>query len=327
MIGKICGTGSCVPGHILDNDDLSQMVETSDAWIRERTGVVRRHIIEGETTVSMAAEAARQALENGKVRAEEVDLLIVSTFTSEALLPCAACEVQKEVGAVNAACFDLNAACTGFLFAYNTAQAYIAAGMCRTALLIGSESLSNMVNWKDRGTCILFGDGAGAVVLKAEQGDMPSSVMHSDGESGKALTLVSRHRKGWVEEQSNPKSAGPHPEEFIQMDGREVFRFAVKKVPEAIHELLDTRGMKVDQVDYFILHQANKRIVESVAKRLDVDIEKFPMNLQEYGNTSSASIPLLLDEMNRKGRLRPGQTIVLAGFGAGLSWGATVLKW
>lgn len=327
MIGKICGTGSCVPGHILDNDDLSQMVETSDAWIRERTGVVRRHIIEGETTVSMAAEAARQALENGKVRAEEVDLLIVSTFTSEVLLPCAACEVQKEVGAVNAACFDLNAACTGFLFAYNTAQAYIAAGMCRTALLIGSESLSNMVNWKDRGTCILFGDGAGAAVLKAEQGDMPSSVMHSDGESGKALTLVSRHRKGWVEEQSNPKSAGPHPEEFIQMDGREVFRFAVKKVPEAIHELLDTRGMKVDQVDYFILHQANKRIVESVAKRLDVDIEKFPMNLQEYGNTSSASIPLLLDEMNRKGRLRPGQTIVLAGFGAGLSWGATVLKW
>lgn len=327
MIGKICGTGSCVPGHILDNDDLSQMVETSDAWIRERTGVVRRHIIEGETTVSMAAEAARQALENGKVRAEEVDLLIVSTFTSEALLPCAACEVQKEVGAVNAACFDLNAACTGFLFAYNTAQAYIAAGMCRTALLIGSESLSNMVNWKDRGTCILFGDGAGAAVLKAEQGDMPSSVMHSDGEFGKALTLVSRHRKGWVEEQSNEKSAGPHPEEFIQMDGREVFRFAVKKVPEAIHELLDTRGMKVDQVDYFILHQANKRIVESVAKRLDVDIEKFPMNLQEYGNTSSASIPLLLDEMNRKGRLRPGQTIVLAGFGAGLSWGATVLKW
>lgn len=327
MIGKICGTGSCVPDHILDNDDLSQMVETSDAWIRERTGVVRRHIIEGETTVSMAAEAARQALENGKVRAEEVDLLIVSTFTSEALLPCAACEVQKEVGAVNAACFDLNAACTGFLFAYNTAQAYIAAGMCRTALLIGSESLSNMVNWKDRGTCILFGDGAGAVVLKAEQGDMPSSVMHSDGESGKALTLVSRHRKGWVEEQSNEKSAGPHPEEFIQMDGREVFRFAVKKVPEAIHELLDSSGMKVDQVDYFILHQANKRIVESVAKRLDVDIEKFPMNLQEYGNTSSASIPLLVDEMNRKGRLRPGQTIVLAGFGAGLSWGATVLKW
>lgn len=324
MIGKICGTGSCVPGHILDNEDLSRMVETSDDWIRERTGVARRHIIEEETTVSMAAEAARRALENGNVLAEEVDLLIVSTFTSEILLPCAACEVQKELGAVNAACFDLNAACTGFLFAYNTAQAYIAAGLCRTALLIGSESLSNMVNWKDRGTCILFGDGAGAAVLKAAPGELPSPVMHSDGEAGKALTLTSRHRKGWMEESSRKTI---RPEEFIQMDGREVFRFAVKKVPEVIHEMLDAGGIQLGQIDYFVLHQANKRIVESVAKRLGTDIEKFPMNMQEYGNTSSASIPLLLDEMNQKGILKPGQTIVLAGFGAGLSWGAAVLQW
>lgn len=353
MIGKICGTGSCVPGHILDNDDLSQMVDTSDAWIRERTGVARRHIIEKETTVSMAAEAARRALENGNVQPEEVDLLIVCTFTSEVLLPCAACEVQKELGAVHAACFDLNAACTGFLFAYNTAQAYITAGMCRTVLLIGSESLSNMVNWKDRGTCILFGDGAGAAVLRAEPGELPAPVMHSDGASGGALTLMSRHRKGrekgehagsrpdacpaeqappgygaeGLPIQSHVDQASVHPEEFIRMDGREVFRFAVKKVPEAICELLDHSGMDAGQIDYFLLHQANRRIVESVAKRLDVEIEKFPMNLEEYGNTSSASIPILLDEMNRDGRLKPGQTIVLAGFGAGLSWGAAVLKW
>lgn len=353
MIGKICGTGSCVPAHILDNEDLSHMVETNDAWIRERTGVVRRHIIEGETTVSMAAEAARRALENGNVRAEEVDLLIVCTFTSEVLLPCAACEVQKELGAVHAACFDLNAACTGFLFAYNTAQAYIAAGLCKTVLLIGSESLSNMVNWKDRGTCILFGDGAGAAVLRAEPGELPSPVMHSDGEAGKALTLSSRHRKGWTQRENGACRAGEvsqepdfmegaqitakgsgcmeqaliPPEEFIQMDGREVFRFAVKKVPEVIHELLDAGGMKLEEIDYFVLHQANKRIVESVAKRLGAEIEKFPMNLQEYGNTSSASIPIMLDEMNRDGRLKPGQTIVLAGFGAGLSWGAAVLRW
>lgn len=340
MIGKICGTGSCVPAHILDNEDLSHMVETNDAWIRERTGVVRRHIIEEETTVSMAAEAARRALENGNVRAEEVDLLIVCTFTSEVLLPCAACEVQKELGAINAACFDLNAACTGFLFAYNTAQAYIAAGLCKTVLLIGSESLSNMVNWKDRGTCILFGDGAGAAVLRAEPGELPSPVMHSDGEAGKALTLSSRHRKGWTEKGNLADDAVENlegtgiteqeripSEEFIQMDGREVFRFAVKKVPEVIHELLDASGMQLRQIDHFVLHQANKRIVESVAKRLDVEIEKFPMNLQEYGNTSSASIPILLDEMNRDGRLKPGQTIVLAGFGAGLSWGAAVLRW
>ncbi len=353
MRGKICGTGSCVPGHILDNDALSQMVDTSDAWIRERTGVARRHIIEEETTVSMAAEAARRALEDGNVQPEEIDLLIVCTFTSEVLLPCAACEVQKELGAVHAACFDLNAACTGFLFAYNTAQAYIAAGLCRTALLIGSESLSNMVNWKDRGTCILFGDGAGAAVLRAEPGELPSPVMHSDGASGPALTLMSRHRKGWAAEenagqepaaspagqdppgnaaedlpiQSHVDQASIHPEEFIRMDGREVFRFAVKRVPEVIRELLDRGGMRPEEIDYFVLHQANRRIVESVAKRLDTEIEKFPMNLEEYGNTSSASIPILLDEMNRDGRLKSGQTIVLAGFGAGLSWGAAILKW
>ena len=269
------------------------------------------------------------------------------------LLPCAACEVQKELGAVHAACFDLNAACTGFLFAYNTAQAYIAAGLCRTALLIGSESLSNMVNWKDRGTCILFGDGAGAAVLRAEPGELPSPVMHSDGAAGPALTLMSRHRKGWAEEknagqkpaaslagqdpqgnmaevlpiQSHVDQASIHPEEFIRMDGREVFRFAVKRVPEVIRELLDSSGMGPEEIDYFVLHQANRRIVESVAKRLDAEIEKFPMNLEEYGNTSSASIPILLDEMNRDGRLKSGQTIVLAGFGAGLSWGAAILKW
>lgn len=318
MYGKICGTGSCVPKHVLDNEDLSRMVDTSDAWIQERTGVARRHIIEDETTVSMAVEAAQRALENGNVRAEEVELLIVSTFTSEILLPCAACEVQKRLGAVNAACFDLNAACTGFLAAYQTAQAYIAAGSCRTVLLIGSESLSNMVDWKDRGTCILFGDGAGAAVLRAEPGEVPLTVMHSDGGAGGALTLQSRHQKN----QEGGLDAG-----YIQMNGREVFQFAVKRVPEVIQELLEAGQVTLRQVDYFILHQANKRIVESVAKRLGADIEKFPMNLQEYGNTSSASIPILLDEMNRDGRLKQGQTIVLAGFGAGLSWGAAVLKW
>lgn len=323
MIGKICGTGSYAPEYVLDNNDLSQMVDTSDAWIRERTGVVRRHIIEKETTVSMAVAAAQRALHNGDIQAEEVELLIVSTFTSEVLLPCAACEVQKELGAVNAACFDLNAACTGFLFAYNTAQAYIAAGLCRTALLIGSESLSNMVDWEDRGTCILFGDGAGAAVLRAEQGKLPPAVMHSDGKSGGALTLQSLHQKKPGKEYP---IAGKHLG-YIQMEGREVFQFAVKRVPEVIHELLETSGIPLEEIDYFILHQANRRIVESVAKRLNVDREKFPMNLQEYGNTSSASIPILLDEMNRDGRLKRGQMIVLAGFGAGLSWGASVLEW
>lgn len=342
MKGKICGTGSCAPEHILDNDDLSRMVDTSDAWIRERTGVVRRHIIEEETTVSMAVAAAQRALEDGNVRADEVELLIVSTFTSEVLLPCAACEVQKRLGAVNAACFDLNAACTGFLFAYQTAQAYIAAGLCRTVLLIGSESLSNMVDWTDRGTCILFGDGAGAAVLRAEPGELHPAVMHSDGCAGGALTLSGPYNRRCGEGRDSatggghilPEGSQPDRREtggtdsgYIQMNGREVFQFAVKKVPEVIRELLETSQMPLDAIDYFVLHQANKRIVESVAKRLGADIGKFPMNLQEYGNTSSASIPILLDEMNRDGRLKRGQTIVAAGFGAGLSWGAVVLEW
>lgn len=309
MIGKICGTGSYVPEHFLDNNDLSQMVETSDEWIRERTGVIRRHIIKDDTAVSMAVKASRRALENGGVNPEELDLIIVSTFTSEILLPCTACEVQKELGAVHATCFDLNAACTGFLFAYNTAQVYLAQGIYRKALIIGAECLSSYVDWKDRSTCILFGDGAGAAILKAEEGNALPLVSHSDGASGKALTCSSR------------------PASYIQMDGQSVFRFAVKKVPEAVEELLEKTGITMADVDYLVLHQANRRIVEAVAKRLKTEISKFPMNLQEYGNTSSASIPILLDEMNREGRLQRGQKIILAGFGAGLSWGASLVEW
>lgn len=307
MIGKICGTGSYVPSEYLDNDDLSRMVDTSDEWIRERTGIVKRHIAKEETTVSMAAKAAQKALESAGVEAEEVDLLIVSTISSNVILPCTACEVQKKIHAIHATCFDLNAACTGFLFAYNTAQAYIASGMSRTALVIGAESLSNLVDWKDRGTCILFGDGAGAAVLRAEQEEMYAAVTHSEGEKGEALTC----------------DVGA----FMKMDGQKVFKFAVRQVPACVSEVLEQNGLSVSDVDYFVLHQANRRIVEAVAKRMKVEIEKFPMNLQEYGNTSSASIPILLDEMNRQGKLRKGQKIVLAGFGAGLSWGASILEW
>ncbi len=325
MVGKVCGTGSYVPAHYLDNDDLSRMVETNDAWIQERTGVIRRHIIQEDTTVSMAAEAARRALEDGMVSAEEIDLILVTTFTSEVLLPCAACEVQRELGAVHATCFDLNAACTGFVFAWNTAQAYMASGLYRCVLIIGAESLSNFVNWKDRGTCILFGDGAGAVVLRAEEGENLPFVTHSDGAKGKALTCLSRHRKGWTAEQEQQQEL-ENPS-FIQMDGQGVFRFAVKKVPEAVDEVLEKAQMTMEDVDYLILHQANRRIVEAVAKRLKTDIGKFPMNLQEYGNTSSASIPILLDEMNRQGKLQKGQKLILAGFGAGLSWGASLVEW
>lgn len=320
MTGIICGTGSYAPSYIMDNNEIATMVETSDEWIRERTGVATRHIIKDETTVSMACEAAKRALDDGGVKGEEVDLIIVSTISSNVILPCTACEVQKELGAKNATCFDMSAACSGFVLAYNTALAYLSGGMYKTALIIGSESLSNLTNWKDRGTCILFGDGAGAAVMRAKEGRMYLPVTHSDGMKGKALICLSRHTKVSPEHMTDP-------EYYMQMDGQAVFKFAVKKVPEAVNEVLEKNHIDKKEVAWYIMHQANRRIVEAVAKRLDEPIEKFPMNLQEYGNTSSASIGILLDEMKRDKRLKSGQKIVIAGFGAGLTWGASVMEW
>lgn len=326
MTGIICGTGAYAPSYTMDNNDIAKLVETSDEWIRERTGVVRRHIIDGDTTVSMACEAGRLAMENAGIAPEEVDLILVSTISSDVVLPCTACEVQKSLGAVNATCFDLNAACTGFVLAYNTAAAYLAGGVYKTALVIGSESLSNLVNWNDRGTCILFGDGAGAAVLKAGEGNHYFPVTHSDGVRGEALLCKSRHDHNGLTVKTD-KEAMTDEEHFMQMDGQAVFKFAVKKVPEVITEVLEANDVKPEEIDYYILHQANKRIVEGVAKRLREPMEKFPMNLQEYGNTSSASIPILLDELNRQGVLKSGQKLVIAGFGAGLTWGASILDW
>lgn len=325
MIGKICGTGSYIPPKILSNDDLSEMVETNDEWIRERTGVRNRHIAEHETASFMAAEAAKRALENSGVSPEEIDLILVASSSPDVIFPSVACEVQKEIQAVNAAGYDMQAACTGFVFAYQSAQAYIAAGFYKTILAIGTETLSSMVDWTDRGTCILFGDGAGAAVIRAGEGTAYLPAAHSDGCRGDALVCRSRFSSEFVEAF---KKTGETPKDtYISMDGRGVFQFAVKSVPQIVTEVLDKAGLGTEDIDWFILHQANKRIVESVAKRLKTDIGKFPMNLQEYGNTSSASIPILLDEMNRDGRLEKGQKIVIAGFGAGLSWGASILEW
>ena len=231
MTGMICGTGSYIPPYIRDNNEIATLVETSDEWIRERTGVATRHIITDDTTVSMACKAARRALSDAGMQPEELDLILVSTISSNVILPCAACEVQKELGAVNATCFDMSAACSGFVLAYNTALAYLAGGVYKTALIIGSESLSNLTNWEDRGTCILFGDGAGAAVLRAEDGKTYLPVTHSDGAKGNALTCLSRHTNIETEQMKNP-------EYYIQMDGQAVFKFAVKRVPEVIGEVL-----------------------------------------------------------------------------------------
>ena len=320
MVGKIYGTGSYVPPHVMDNDDLAKKEDKNDEWIRERTGIGRRHVIEEETTSYMAGEAAKKAVEMSGIDPSEIDLILLATSSSETVFPCAACEVQKMIGAVNAAGYDLNAACTGFVLAFNTAQAYISAGLCRTVVVIGADSMSNMVDWTDRSTCILFGDGAGAVLLRAEEGAPVYMAAHSDGMKGAALTGLSRHRKGWETNKDDKES-------YIHMDGQGVFKFAVRKVPEIIEEVLGQAQMSLDAVDYFVLHQANRRIIEAVAKRLKTDISRFPMNLEEYANTSGATVPILLDEMNRKGMFRKGQKIMLSGFGAGLTWAASLFEW
>ena len=326
MTGVIAGTGSYVPSYVMDNNKLSEFVDTSDEWIKERTGVARRHIVADETTSFMAAEAAKKAVEDADLTPDQIDLILVSTISSDVILPCTACEVQRILGAVNATCFDLNAACTGFVLAYNTANAYIQSGVYKNALVIGSESLSNLTNWKDRGTCILFGDGAGAVVLTAEEKASYVPATHSEGAKGEALTLKSRQDSNGITKEIEPNRM-MDAEYFMQMDGQAVFKFAVKKVPEAILEVLDKNNIKKEDIDCYLLHQANRRIVEAVSRHLQQPLEKFPMNMQEYGNTSSASIPILLDEMNRDQKLQKGQKIILAGFGAGLTWGASILEW
>lgn len=323
MFGKIIGTGAYVPEKIITNDDLSQFVETSDEWIKERTGVEERHVMEEETTADMAVIAAERAIRDAGIQRGEIDMIIVSTVSSNLILPNTACYVQDKLGAVNATCFDLNTACTGFIMAYNTAQSYINAGLIRTALIIGAEGLSRIVDWKDRGTCILFGDGAGAAVVQRDENAVFETVMHADGSLGKALTCENGYavrKRGFDKE---------HPEKnstYVSMDGQEVFRFAVKQVPLCIQELMGKMKITEKDVDLFVLHQANKRIIKSVAKRIGVSEEKVPMNIMKYGNTSSACIPILLDEIRKEGKIKPKDRIIMSGFGAGLTWAATYME-
>ncbi len=306
--GRIAGTGSYVPETIWNNEDLEKMVETSDAWIRERTGIYSRHIAGEETVAQMAAKAARRALENAGICSTELDLILVGTSSAETIFPNTACLVQEDLGAFHAACLDVSAACTGFLAVYELGQLYIRSGKAKNVLLIGADALSRLVDWHDRGTCILFGDGAGAVVLTAEEQETKTcEIVHADGEKGASLTCGN---KG-----------------YLQMDGRAVFQFALSRVPEVIREVLAQAEVPIEKIDAFLLHQANSRIIDGVARRLKVPQEKFPTNIGAYGNTCAASIPILLDEWNRSGRAKKGQKIVLSGFGAGLIWGAAYLEW
>ena len=320
LTSRIVGTGSYVPEQIVTNDDLAKIVDTNDEWIRTRTGIRQRRLVTEEGTSQMAAKAAKRALEQSGVKPEEIELIILGTSSQDYCFPSGACEVQAMIGAVNAVCYDLSAACTGFVYALNTAHAFIKAGIYRTALIIGSDVLSKLIDWSDRGTCVLFGDGAGAAVVKADETGILGMRMYSDGTKGDVLTCGARTNGNFL--------LGKKPElGYMTMNGQEVFKFAVQKVPEVIRQVLEDTGTPMEEIRYFVLHQANYRIIESVAKRLKVDMEKFPANMEYYGNTSGASIPILLDEMNRAGKLNPGDKIILSGFGGGLTWGATLIQW
>ena len=320
MPARIIGTGSALPALLVSNRELEKIVDTTDEWIRSRTGIESRHIAVEETTTSMAIEAAKKALQDAKASPEELDLIIVGTISPDHYFPSTACEIQSALGAVNATAFDISAACAGFLFGLGIVDAYMKAGTVRTALVVGAETLSKMMDWNDRSTCVLFGDGAGAAVVRSDESGIMSMVQGSDGARGNALTCEGRRV-------DNPYKKNDTSLDYTKMNGQEVYKFAVKTVPKSIEEALLKADVKADDVKYFLLHQANLRIIEAVAKRLGQSIEKFPTNLQECGNISAGSVPVLLDHVNREGMLQKGDTIVLAGFGAGLTWGATVLIW
>ena len=320
MTARIAGIGAYVPETIVTNDDLAKIVETSDEWISSRSGIRERLISTKEGTSDLAAEAARRALEAAGVKPEELDLIILGTSSPDCNYPSGACEVQAKIGAVNAAAFDISAACSGFIFAMNIVQGFFKSGIYQTALIIGAETLSKVVDWDDRSTCVLFGDGAGAAVLKNEESGIIDMLMGSDGTKGEALKCTSRSLGNF--------HTGESPElVFITMDRQEVFRFAVKRVPESIESLIKRNQTAKEDIRYYILHQANERIVEAVARRLKEPMDKFPMIIEKYGNTSTASIPLLLDDMVKKGMLEAGDKIILSGFGAGMTWGAVLLEW
>ena len=321
----IIGTGSYVPERILTNADLEKIVDTSDAWIRERTGIEERRIApEGVGTSFLATEAAKKALAAANTTAEELDLIIVATLTPDKMIPSTACIVQANLGAMNAAAFDIEAACSGFVMATITAANYVAMGMYKKVLVIGGEVLSGILNWNDRNTCVLFGDGAGAAVIgEVEEGyGFLGFDMGADGTGGKFLQVPIGGSETRLTAENIDDS-----ERFVHMDGKEVYKFAVKVMGNTAVHALERANLTIDDIDYFVPHQANIRIIESAAKRLKLPNEKVFVNLPKYGNTSAASVPLALDEAVRGGHIHKGDTVVLAGFGAGLTWAGLVMKW
>ncbi|MBI5964169.1 MAG: ketoacyl-ACP synthase III [Chloroflexi bacterium] len=321
----ITGWGMYVPEPVLTNNDIAKLIDTNDEWIRDHTGIRERHIArETEFPSTLAVEASLRALQVANLAPTELDLIICSTSSPEYIFPATACLIQDQIGATKAGAFDLLAACSGFIFATNMAAQAIRSGSIKNALVIGSETLSRFVDWKDRNTCILFGDGAGAFVLQASDkpGGVLSAVMHSDGSGSDSLTLLGGGSRHPATEQTLHE--GKH---FVQMDGKAVFRFATRVMGRAVQEALEPLGLTTNDVQWIIPHQANYRIIETAAKYLKMPLDKFVINVQNYGNTSTASIPIATVEAVEKGQLKSGDKTVFVGFGAGLTWGAMVVEW
>ena len=324
MNSRILGTGAYVPQRVLTNADLERMVETSDTWIVERTGIRERRVVEpGQACSDLGVEAAQRALIAADVAPSEIDMILLATCTGDSPLPSTACLIQHRLGAKRAAACDISAACCGFVYALSIADAYVKSGM-RHVLVIGSEVMSAITDWTDRNTCVLFGDGAGAVVVG--QGSDDSGILSTHLHANGGLSDLIQVPGGGSRE---PASAQVLQEKrgFIKMKGNETFKIAVKSMEEATKEALDANKLRMDDVDLFIPHQANMRILNAVSQRLDLPREKVMINLDRFGNTSAASIPLALDQAVREGRIQKGSVVLLAAFGAGLTWASALIRW
>jgi len=322
---RITGTGSYIPEKVLTNKDLEKFVDTSDEWIRTRTGICERHIAaEDEATSDLAAHAARRAMEMAGVSADELDFIVVGTITGDFPWPATACLVQDKLGAKNAFAYDLSAACSGFVYALDAAAKQIVSGSARKALVIGAEILTRVVDWDDRNTCVLFGDGAGAVILEASEGEngIISTHLHSDGSYWELLYQPGFASRNPVSEQGI-KDKLP----FLRMQGNEVFKVAVRSLSEVALEALEANGLSAADLDLFIPHQANMRILDATAKRLGLREDQVYINVDRFGNTSGASIPIALDEANRAGKIEPGDLLLFDAFGGGFTWGSVLLRW
>jgi len=321
----IVGWGKSMPPRVLTNDELAQMLDTSDGWIRTRTGIAERRVAaDGETTFSMSLQAAQRALEVAGLNPSQLNLIIVATVTPDHAFPATACLLQDALGATHAAAFDLSAGCTGFVYGLSVAAHLISASVYENALVIGAETLSRITDWSDRATCVLFGDGAGAVVLQANgtDGGVLSTVLGADGSGGDLLYLPA----GGSKQPASHRTVAERLH-YVKMKGREVFRFAVRTMPAATRQVLEQAGLKVSDLDLLIPHQANQRIIESSARALKLPPEAVFSNLERYGNTSAASIPIALCEAVEEGRIQRDDLVVCVGFGAGLTWGAAAIRW